>query len=114
MGHGRRAERIRSAAQLITAIQLRTGAVAKLLREGATADDGIGEMLQALRERQRDDVATGLGLIMGRPPSATERDGVWAIVSHEVCHLLVEESGWTPEQYEAWVEATLERVIPRS
>lgn len=114
MCQGPRSERVRAAAQLVTAIQLRTAAVAKLLREGATADDGIGEMLQALRERQRDDVATGLGLIMGRPPSVTERDGVWAIVSHEVCHLLVEESGWTPEQYEAWVEATLERVIPRS
>jgi hypothetical protein len=36
---------------------------------------------------------------MGRPPTATERDGVWAIVSHEVCLL---------------VAAALERVIPRS
>ena len=114
MGQGSRPARVRAAARLVTATQLRTAAVAKLLREGATADEGIAEMLQALRERQRNDVATGLGLIMRRPPSAVERDGVWAIVSHEVCHLLVEESGWTPEQYEAWVEATLERVIPRS
>lgn len=114
MGQGRRSARIRAAAQLVSAVQLRTGPVAKLLREGATADEEIAEMLRALRERQRNDVATGLGLIMGRPPTAAERDGVWALVSHEVCHLLVEESGWTPEQYEAWVEATLERVIPRS
>jgi AcrR family transcriptional regulator len=114
MGQGLRAARVRSAAQLVTAIQLRTAAVAKLLWEAARADAEIAEMLQALRERQRHDVATGLELIVGRPPTATERDGVWAIVSHEVCVLLVEESGWTPEQYQEWVEATLERVIPRS
>ena len=114
MGQGRRAARVRAAAHLASAVQLRTAAVAKLLREGATADDGIAEMLRSMRERQRDDVAAALELIVGRPATATERDGVWAIVSHDVCLLLVEESGWTPEQYEAWVEATLERVIPRS
>lgn len=114
MGQGSRAARVRAAARLATAVQFRTAAVAKLLREGATADEAIAEMLQSLRERQRNDVATALELIMGRPPTVTERDGVWAIVSHEVCLLLVDGSGWTPEQYETWVEATLERVIPRS
>ena len=71
-------------------------------------------MLQALRDRQRHDVAAALELIMARPPTPAERDGVWAIVSHEVCDLLVEGSGWTPEQYETWVGETLEHVIPRS
>lgn len=114
MGRGRRSARIRAAAQLAAAIQLRTSTVAKLLREGAAADEGIAEMLQSLRERQRNDVATALELIVGRPPTVSERDGVWAIVSHEVCGLLVEECGWTPEQYEEWIEATLERVVARS
>ena len=114
LGRGRRAARIRAAAQLTCGTQLRTAALAKLLWEGARADEGIAELLRSLRAGQRDDVATGLELIMGRPPTAAERDGVWAIVSHEVCLLLVEESGWTPEQYEAWIEAMLERAIPRS
>ena len=108
------AARVQAAARLVTAIQLRTGAVLKLLREGAPADDEIAEMLQATRELQRQDVATALELILSRPPTAAERDGVWAIVSPEVYLLLVEESGWAPEQYEAWVAATLEGVIPRS
>ena len=86
----------------------------KLLREGAPADAEIAEMLQATRDLQRQDVATALELILSRPPTAAERDGVWAIVSPEVYLLLVEESGWAPEQYEAWVAATLEGVIPRS
>ena len=114
MGQGRRAARIRAAARLAAAVNVRTSAVAKLLRQAAPADDEIAEMLQATRDRQRQDVATGLGLILRRPPTAAERDGVWAIVSPEVYLLLIEESGWTAEQYEAWVEATLERVVPRS
>ncbi|HEX4867469.1 MAG TPA: hypothetical protein VFV32_07565 [Acidimicrobiales bacterium] len=59
-------------------------------------------------------MATGLELILDRPPTAPERDGVWAVVSPEVYLLAVEESGWSPEQYEAWAAATLEVVIPRA
>jgi AcrR family transcriptional regulator len=114
MGQGRRASRVRAAARLATGVNARTAAVAKLLRQAAPTDDEIAEMLRATRERQRLDVATALELVLGRPPSATERDGVWAIVSPEVYLLLVEESGWTPDEYEAWAEATLERAIPRS
>jgi AcrR family transcriptional regulator len=114
MGRGRRPARLRAAAQLVTAVQLRTAPVAKLLREAAPADPEIAEMLRALRDRQRHDVATALELIVGRSPTPAERDGVWAIVSHEVCELLVDGSGWTTAQYGAWVEETLERVVPRS
>jgi AcrR family transcriptional regulator len=114
MGRGRRPARVRAAAALVTAVQVRTAPVAKLLREGAHADEEIADMLTSTRERQRRDVATALELVVGRPPTVPERDGVWAIVSPEVYLLLVEESGWVPEQYEAWVTATLERVIPRS
>jgi AcrR family transcriptional regulator len=114
MGEGSRASRARAAAQMLTAIQVRTTPVAKLLREAARADDEIAELLQVTRERQRHDVAAALELILGRPATASERDGVWAIVSPEVFLLLVEESGWAPEQYEGWIEATLQRVVPRS
>jgi hypothetical protein len=88
--------------------------VAQLLRQAAPADEEIAEMLASTRERQRRDVAAAVELILGRPPTAVERDGVWAIASPEVYLLLVEESGWTPGQYEAWIANTLERVIPRS
>lgn len=114
MGHGRRPARVRAAAQLVTAVHVRTAGVATLLRQAAPADDEIAEMLQATRDRQRRDVATALELVLGRPATAAERDGVWAIVSPEVYLLLVEESGWAPEQFEEWIAATLERAIPRS
>ena len=114
MGRGRRPARVRAAATLLASVHLRTASVAKLLRQAAPVDEEIAEMLRSTRDRQRSDVATALELIVGRPPTASERDGVWAIASPEVYLLLVEESGWAPEQFEEWVAATLERVIPRS
>jgi AcrR family transcriptional regulator len=114
IGQGRRPARIGAAARLLTAVHGRTAAVAVLLRQAAPADPEIGEMLRSTRERQRADVAHALELVIGRTPTASERDGVWALASPEVYLLLVEESGWTTEQYEAWMAATLERVVPRS
>ncbi len=114
MGKGGRTSRIRAAAELVTAIEMRTAPVAKLLREAAPADEKIAEMLRALRDRKRLDVSAAFELIVGRPPTPTERDGIWAILSAEIRFLLVEESGWTPEQYQTWIETTLERVTPRS
>lgn len=114
MGVGGRSSRLKAAARLLTEVQLRTAPVAKLLREAAPADAEIAEMLRETRDRQRVDLARALELILDRPPTAAERDGTWAIASPEVYLLLVEETGWTPEQYEAWSEATLDRVIPRS
>jgi AcrR family transcriptional regulator len=114
IGEGRRPARIRAAARLLTAVQVRTAPIATLLRRAAAADNEIAEMLQSTRERQRSDVASAFELIVGRAPTRSERDGAWAIASPEVYLLLVEESAWTAQEYEAWVADTLERVIPRS
>jgi AcrR family transcriptional regulator len=114
LGTGGRAARLRAAARLVTAVHQRTIPVAKMLRQAAPADDEIAEMLHSTRERQRRDVESGLELILDRPPTAEERDGMWAIVSPEVYLLLVEESGWDAEQFEEWIGATLARILPRS
>lgn len=112
MGTGPRADRIAAAASLVAAVNGRTGRFARLIREAASSDPEIAEVLRETRDRQRADVEAGLGLVLGRPPTATERDGVWAIVSPEVHLLLTEESGWAPEDYEHWVSATLASVLP--
>lgn len=114
MGKGRRRARIAAAARIATAVNVRTSAVAELLRQAAPTDDEIAEMLRSTHEGRRTDVAAALEMIVGRPATAEERDGVWAVVSPEVYLLLVEESGWRTEQYEAWLAATLEHVIPGS
>lgn len=114
IGQERRPARVRAAARLLTGVQVRIAPMAMLLRQAAPSDTEIAEMLRATRERQRVDVARALELMIGRPPTPGERDGVWAITSPEVYILLVEESGWTPEQYEAWIAEVFERVVPRS
>lgn len=114
LGHGRRAERIGAAAALIRAAHERTAGFAMVLREAAPGDVQIAEVLHATRERQRQDLATGLALIIGRSPTAVEVDGIWALLSPEIYLLLVNESGWTPAAYEDWMASTLERVVARS
>lgn len=114
MGEGSRPQRIRSAASVLRAIHQRTAPIAKLLQDGARADDEIAEMLREARERQRLDTATAFELVIGRPPTPMERDGLWAVVSPDVYLLLVEGTGWPPEQYQQWMESTLERTLPRS
>jgi hypothetical protein len=68
-------------------------------------------VLRDTRERQRSDVAASAALILRRPATPTERDGLWALTSPEVYELLVDVSGWTPAQYEQWMATTLEQVM---
>lgn len=114
LGRGRRSDRIAAAASLARAVHGRTGPFAKLIREAATTDAEIAEVLRATRGRQREDVAAGLALVLGRPPTPDENDGVWAILSPEVYLLLVHESGWSLDRYERWLAETLARVLPRT
>lgn len=114
IGRGRRPERIAAAAAMLASIHQRTAPFARLLREAAISDTEIAEVLRATRERQRRDVEAGLALIVGRVPTARERDGVWALLSPEVYLLLVDESGWSMEEYRTWVASTLSSVLPRS
>jgi AcrR family transcriptional regulator len=114
LGRGRRTARIAAAASLITGIHERTAPFARLLREAATTDTEIAEVLRDTRERQRRDVEAGLALVVGRTPTVSERDGAWALLSPEVYLLLVDESGWTADEYRTWVTDTLANVTPRS
>ena len=114
IGRGTRGERTAAAARLITGVHVRTAAFAKVLLEAANADHEIADMLEGTRERRRRDVVAAIALAVGTDANKVERDGVWALTSPEVFLLLVESSGWTVDQYEAWMAETLDRVLPRS
>ena len=112
LGQGSRRERIAAAARLLAAVHQRTAPFAKVLREAAPTDETIAASLRDTRERLRLDTGAGVALILGRRPTTAEVDGIWAVVSVEVYLLLVEESGWSAEQYQAWMAATLDAVVP--
>lgn len=114
LGRGRRAERMAQAAALVRTIHERTASYAKVLREAAPGDEQIAEALAATRARQRQDIAAGAALLVGRPPSTEEVDELWALLSPEVYLLLVDEASWAPDAYERWVATMLDRVVPRS
>jgi hypothetical protein len=114
IGRGTREARIAAAAQLLTGLHRRTAGFAKVLREAASSEQEIAAILDATRERQRQDVAAAIALITGGAAGEAERDGVWALTSPEVYLLLVESSGWTADQYQAWMAEMLERAVPRS
>lgn len=113
IGRGRRAERTRAAARMLRSIQERTAGLSGVLKEAAAGDEEIAEMLRELRDRQRQNVGDAVELILGRPATPFERDGVWAIVSPEV-FLLLTESGWSLEQYENWIAHTVDHVLPHA
>jgi AcrR family transcriptional regulator len=114
IGRGRRADRIRAAASLLSEIYVRTAPMTRVLQQAAGTDAEIAGLLLGAHDRRRLDVAAAFELIVGRPPTPLERDGLWAITGAEVYLLLVDESGWTADQYQEWMAATLERVLPRS
>jgi len=111
MGRGSLAERTAAAARLLAGIYGRTAAFSKVIRQAAGSDAEMADELRATRERQRTDVEASIGLILGREPTPMERDGVWAVTSPDVYCLLVDDSGWTPEQYEQWMSGALERLL---
>jgi AcrR family transcriptional regulator len=112
LAQGTPAERFAATARLVAGINARTARFARLLREAAPVDDGIAEMLAATRERHRQDTEAAAALLLGRAPGTRLRDELWALTSPEVHHLLVEVSGWEPDEYEAWLADALRRLVP--
>jgi AcrR family transcriptional regulator len=103
LGQGTRDEAIRASARMVAESHRQAAGLHRALREAAASDPSLGPVLAANEERRRSDVATGFELIQGRKPTATERDGRWALSSFEVYDLLVGRSGWSPRRYENWL-----------
>ena len=112
IGRGSHTDRTAAAARLLASVFGRSAPLIKVIREAAANDGDIADMLRGARERQRQDVRAAIELITGREATVAERDGLWAVTSPEIYLLLVEESGWTPDQYEAWMAETLAHLIP--
>lgn len=114
LGSGTREQRIAAAARVVTASHERIASIYLALREAAASDPDIARRLRELEGRRRVTVEEGISLITGRAATTRERDGVWAVLSVEVYQLLTELSGWTPQQYQAWVIALIDRLIDQA
>jgi AcrR family transcriptional regulator len=108
---GSRRERARAAAALNTAINQRTTPLFRALREAAAVEPVLASRLQGLRESQRQTVHAALAMVVAREVSATQADGLWALLSQEVYELLVGSADWTPAQYEAWLAQAITTLL---
>lgn len=111
LGAGDPAQRTAAVARLAAGIHQRTAGLQLALREAAAADSTVALRLRDLEERRRGDVTAALELVAGRPLTARERDGLWAVGTVEVYRLLTEQAGWSSREYEAWLTDLVLRVL---
>src|SRR5690242_2386098 len=110
MGEGAFAARVAAAAALITDIHVRTIGLQRALREGAGGEPALAELLATQEENRRTSTGQGIAMVLGRPVDDRERDLFWAQTSPEVFDALVNRSGWSTEQYAAWVASLIENL----
>lgn len=103
MAEGSILDRIRASLRLTGRAHRDAAGLHRALRQAAASDPNLGQLLAKNEERRKEDVAVGFGLVTGRRPTPTERDGAWALSSFEVYDLLVERSGWSLRHYEEWL-----------
>ena len=79
--------------------------------EAAASEPELAAKLTAAENRRRVNIRQGIELITCRPVGDDERDGVWAITSVDVFHLLTGIAGWSVSRYEAWVMQMLTKIL---
>ena len=105
----------RLSADLVT----RIGPVLLLIAE-AGPDPDIARLTATMRQERLASVRqllTHLQGLAGRPVDADlERavDTVWALISPELTLLLVEQRGWSAEEYGAWLGETIAALVLRT
>lgn len=111
LGRGRRAERRRAAARLLTDIHRRTAGVNLALREAARSDPELDRLMRQREEGRRTNVAEGISLVLGREVTPEQCDALWAVLDVGVYRMLTDLRGWTPDQYETWVADVIDRLL---
>ena len=103
LGDGERAARLCTAVDLLATQYARIARLLRALAQAAAGDAEMAVHLHESRARQRQSFQDGLRLVLGGEPPPELVDGLRAIASPEVYLRLVEEAGWSPEQYRAWL-----------
>jgi hypothetical protein len=56
-------------------------------------------------------VAEAAAMVAGREVGDEQVDALWAVVDVGLFRMLTDLRGWSPEQYEAWLADTLDRLL---
>lgn len=114
LGRGSREQRIRAAAELMTAVHRRTAGVNHALREAAASDPQLDRLMREREEGRRRNVAEAMELVTGQPVTAERCDAMWAVLDIGVYRMLTDLRGWTTDQYQEWLADTIDRLIDAS
>jgi AcrR family transcriptional regulator len=106
--------RARTAAQVVTAINIRSHLLVQALRQGAAVEAILAERYSAGEASRRAAVADGATLVARRAMTEVEVDELAALASSTVYDLLVGSSGWSNAAYETWLAGRFIEVIQRS
>ena len=111
------AEKLRVYAGATRAMHERTARLFGVLADAASTDEAARSLHVELRERRarnmREFVAdvAAVGGLRRDLSHEDAADVVWATNSPEVYRLLVEERGWAPERYQAWLADAWGRLL---
>lgn len=111
LADGDLAGRARAAARLNVGIARRVSPLHRAFVHAAESDAALATRLGQDEERRRLSVQQAAELVAARPLRAEEVDGLWALASVEVFHLLTAVRGWSHEQYEEWLADLLVRLF---
>jgi AcrR family transcriptional regulator len=100
---------LRLGAENAVAVKRRVGRIFAVIRGGALVDPdvaGLWERIQTEFHANQGAVVETIaakGALREGLDAATATDLLWTLNHPDVWHLLVEERGWSPESYEAWL-----------
>jgi AcrR family transcriptional regulator len=106
-------------AHMITEISARVAPIYEAMRGAASADPDVLTLWQAMRGERRGGAAGFVGFIVARDALRPELDRkqaadiVWVLNDPAMYHLLVQERGWSPAQFQSWLADTLKAQLLR-
>jgi AcrR family transcriptional regulator len=106
LGVGKRAERLATAASIITRALVHAVPLMGSLQEASASDEAASARLDAYESDRRSVIAAGLELIIGSPASETLVDSLWALAGPEIFTKLTRERQWPVDRYEHWLVET--------
>lgn len=93
-------------------IAARTAPIKEVMRDAATTESSIRDLIAEDHERRRRTQEALVGVILGDgSPLHPAAETFFALVNSDTHRLLVSHLGWTPEEWRSWLERILTREL---
>jgi AcrR family transcriptional regulator len=109
--------RLRAMFAELRAVYERTAGIERVLEEAASTDPEIADLARGVATSQRQDSANfrsfflADGVVFPGLTPEQDRDALWSLTGTAVFRKLVEECGFSPEEWEHWVVGLCERLL---